>query len=296
MKRTVLVPTIVINTGVAILHHQEVKLALIWESFKMRITDLYESKLNEDMGALPSMAELIVMAVVAQTSFAALKMMVKTAYKTGKGLNKIRKLAKAAGVALDAKINPDMYYDDEDEVMEAYIKTSKDASDALGVLRGKGKKIERGQDDDQGNLANQYASDTWDVYSWIEARTNRFQNIDPKFKSAIDDMMTLRSEAKKLETKPGSGKNSRFGNQIVTTLYPVMQYIDAHNFNQDDVMEDANSKMLDAAMKAIEHMIKQDGNKQSVSGYAYEVSRVFGGKPDARTLAAHYEKEKLNAS
>lgn len=177
MKESAPVLTIVINTGVAILHHQEVKLALIWESFKMRITDLYESAINEDMGALPSMAELIVMAVVAQTSFAALKMMVKTAYKTGKGLNKIRKLAKAAGVALDAKINPDMYYDDEDEVME-----------------------------------------------------------------------------------------------------------------------DANSKMLDAAMKAIEHMIKQDGNKQSVSGYAYEVSRVFGGKPDARTLAAHYEKEKLNAS
>ena len=122
----------------------------------------------------------------------------------------------------------------EDDVQEAYIKTSKDASDTLGVLRGKGKKIERGQDDDQGNLANQYASDVWDVYSWIEARTNGFKGIDPKFQSAIDDMMTLRGEAKKLETKPGSGKNGRFGNQIVNTLYPVMQYIDAHDFNQDE--------------------------------------------------------------
>ena len=122
----------------------------------------------------------------------------------------------------------------EDDVQEAYIKTSKDASDALGVLRGKGKKIETGDDEYDGNLANEYASDVWDVYSWIEAKTNGFQGIDPKFQSAIDDMMTLRGEAKKLETKPGSGKNGKFGNQIVNTLYPVMQYIDAHDFNQDE--------------------------------------------------------------
>ena len=122
----------------------------------------------------------------------------------------------------------------EDDVQEAYIKTSKDASDALGVLRGKGKKIETGDDEYDGNLANEYASDVWDVYSWIEAKTNGFQGIDPKFQAAIDDMMALRKEAKKLETQPGSGKNGKFGNQIVNTLYPVMQYIDAHDFNQEE--------------------------------------------------------------
>jgi len=122
----------------------------------------------------------------------------------------------------------------EDDVQEAYIKTSKDASDALGVLRGKGKKIETGDNEYDGNLANEYASDVWDVYSWIEAKTNGFQGIDPKFQAAIDDMMALRKEAKKLETQPGSGKNGKFGNQIVNTLYPVMQYIDAHDFNQEE--------------------------------------------------------------
>jgi len=122
----------------------------------------------------------------------------------------------------------------EDNVQEAIIKTAKDASDALGVLRGKGKKIETGDGEYEGNLANEYASEVWDVYSWIESKTNGFQGIDPKFQSAIDDMMTLRGEAKKLETKPGSGKNGKFGNQIVNTLYPVMQYIDAHDFNQEE--------------------------------------------------------------
>ena len=134
--------------------------------------------------------------------------------------------------------------DDEDDVQEAYIKTSKDASDALGVLRGKGKKIETGDDEYEGNLANEYANEVWDVYSWIEARTNGFQGIDPKFQAAIDAMMALRKEAKKLETEPGSGKNARFGNQIVNTLYPVMQYIDAHDFDkkEDDGTEESEEQ------------------------------------------------------
>jgi hypothetical protein len=122
----------------------------------------------------------------------------------------------------------------EEEVQEGTIKTAQDASDALGVLRGKGKKIETGDGEYEGNLANEYANQVWYVYSWIEAKTKGFQDIDPKFQSAIDDMMTLRGEAKKLETKPGSGKNGKFGNQIVNTLYPVMQYIDAHDFNQEE--------------------------------------------------------------
>ena len=128
----------------------------------------------------------------------------------------------------------------DDQVQEAYIKTSKDASDALGVLRGKGKKIETGDGEYEGNLANEYANEVWDVYSWIEARTNGFQGIDPKFQAAIDAMMALRKEAKKLETEPGSGKNARFGNQIVNTLYPVMQYIDETDFDKkedDDTMD-----------------------------------------------------------
>ena len=76
-----------------------------------------ERSITEDFGSVPPLAELIVMAVVAKTSVSVLIGMFKVAIKTGKGINKLRKLANAAGVALDAKINPDMYYDD-DEVYE----------------------------------------------------------------------------------------------------------------------------------------------------------------------------------
>ena len=147
--------------------------------------------------------------------------------------------------------------DDEADLDEAYIKTSKDASDALGVLRGKGKKIETGDGEYAGNLANEYASEVWDVYSWIEARTSGFQGIDPKFQEAIDAMMALRKEAKKLETQPGSGKNGKFGNQIVNTLYPVMQYIDAHDF---DKKEDDDT--MDVKINSKGQLSKDDGTEE----------------------------------
>jgi hypothetical protein len=129
---------------------------------------------------------------------------------------------------------------EENDLEEAYINTSKDAVEVLGALRGMGKKIERGQDDDQGNLANQYVGDTWDVYSFIEARTNGFSGLDKNAKQAIEAMMKLRGEAKKLETETGSGLNARFGNQIVNTLYPVIEYLYTTDFDrtkEDDTMD-----------------------------------------------------------
>ena len=147
----------------------------------------------------------------------------------------------------------------EEEVQEAYIDTSKDAIEVLGALRGKGKAIERGQDDDQGNLANQYVSDVWDVYSFIEARTNGFSGLDKPAKAAIEAMMKLRGEAKKLETEPGSGKNARFGNQIVNTLYPVMEYLYTTDFDRNKKEDDTDEG--NAYSKAVADA-KRDGKKK----------------------------------
>jgi hypothetical protein len=65
----------------------------------------------------------------------------------------------------------------EQQVDEAYINTSKDAVEVLANLRKIGKSIERGQGSYEGNLANEYANDVWDVYSFIEARTNGFKAL-----------------------------------------------------------------------------------------------------------------------
>ena len=146
----------------------------------------------------------------------------------------------------------------EDDLEEAYINTSKDAVEVLGTLRGMGKKIERGQDDDQGNLANQYVSDVWDVYSFIEARTNGFSGLDKGAKAAIDAMMKLRGEAKKLETKPGSGKNARFGNAIVNTLYPVIEYLYTTDFDRNKKEDDTEEGNAYSGAIA---QAKKDGKK-----------------------------------
>ena len=148
----------------------------------------------------------------------------------------------------------------EEQVDEAYINTSKDAVEVLANLRKIGKSIERGQGEYEGNLANEYANDVWDVYSFIEARTNGFQGIDKNAKAAIDDMMTLRGEAKKLETEPGSGKNGQFGNQIVNTLYPVMEYLYTTKFDRN--AKEGDDDTMDVKINSKDQLSKDDGKEQ----------------------------------
>jgi len=124
-------------------------------------------------------------------------------------------------------------YDDFDiEISMNEGFTRNDAIDILGDLRGKGKKIERGTDTYKGNLANEYVSGVWDVYTFLQNSLGISGMSDPKLKEILEPVMQLRGEAKKLETKPGSGENARFGNQIVNALYPLIVYI-------RDVMDEA---------------------------------------------------------
>ena len=111
----------------------------------------------------------------------------------------------------------------EDDLEEAYINTSKDAIAVLGNLRKIGKSIERGQGTYDGNLAGEYANDVYDVISWLDANAD---TSNPKFQQVIRPVIELRKKAKGMEREPGSGKDARFGNEIVNTLYPLMQWIE----------------------------------------------------------------------
>jgi hypothetical protein len=115
-------------------------------------------------------------------------------------------------------------YKAEKDLDEAYVKTSKDAIDTLGALRKIGKSIETGDGEYEGNLANMYVNDVYDVISWVE---NNLDINDPKYKQVIDPVVALRKKAKGMERETGSGKDARFGNEIVNTLYPLMQWIEA---------------------------------------------------------------------
>ena len=76
-----------------------------------------ERSITEDFGSVPPLAELIVMAVVAKTSVSVLITMFKVAIKTGKGVRKLKQIANNAGIALDAKMNPDMYESTKEELL-----------------------------------------------------------------------------------------------------------------------------------------------------------------------------------
>jgi hypothetical protein len=174
----------------------------------------------------------------------------------------------------------------EDDLEEAYIKTRKDAVEALGRLRGIGKKIETGKDTYDGNLANEYVSDVYDVYSWMDSKLGIGGMNDPKLKEVLGPVMELRGEAKKLETKPGSGENARFGNQIVNALYPLMVYI-------RDIMEepkDEGNAYAHAVRKA-----KMDGKKKGDKVQGPDGDEITLEKDDKTPLGefilSYYDRE-----
>jgi hypothetical protein len=133
-----------------------------------------------------------------------------------------------------------------DDLEEAYINTSKDAIAVLGNLRKIGKSIELGQGSYDGNLAGMYVNDVYEVITWLQSNAD---TSDPKFKQIIAPVIELRKKAKSMEREPGSGKDAGFGNEIVNTLYPLMQWIEmnAQVCREADVSEGLGSMLKNVA-------------------------------------------------
>ena len=60
--------------------------------------------ISEDVAGLPPLSDIVAMATVAGLAAPVMIAMLKAAYKTGKGINALRKIAKRAGVALSDKV------------------------------------------------------------------------------------------------------------------------------------------------------------------------------------------------
>ena len=172
-------------------------------------------------------------------------------------------------------------------VSEAYINTPKDAIDTLGNLRKIGKSIETGQGIDDNlvsygsepydNLANMYANDVNDVLSWLD---NNADTNDPKYKQIVAPVMELLKKAKGMERKPGSGKDAQFGNEIVNTLYPLMQWIEMNV--EVEVKEAAKPDFLD---------IDGDGDKKEPMKKAVKDKKKVE-EAEGETIHAWWETQK----
>jgi hypothetical protein len=145
----------------------------------------------------------------------------------------------------------------EGQINEAYIYTTADAVNVLANLRKISKNIEIGNPY-KGNLANEYVNDVWDVYTWLE---NTDANMyDPKLKPILADVFELRKKAKALEAQPDSGQNTQLANQIVNTLYPLMQWIEMNvKSGRRGVAEDLDAiKKLAGRSSPTENFINTD--------------------------------------
>jgi len=175
-------------------------------------------------------------------------------------------------------------YDDFDiEISMNEGFTRNDAIDILGDLRGKGKKIERGTDTYKGNLANEYVSGVWDVYTFLQNSLGISGMSDPKLKEILEPVMQLRGEAKKLETKPGSGENARFGNQIVNALYPLLVYIRDHmeEPKNESIREEYSNVVVKGNNTKIPTVAQQLGWKTEPSVMGREFTTIL---PDSKPL------------
>jgi len=151
-----------------------------------------------------------------------------------------------------AKLEGDTGSFSEDTIKEAYINNTKDAIDILGRLRGKGKQLERGQQEYKGNLPNEYVNDVWDVWTWMESKLGGGAEAnDPKLKAIMQEVFWLRGEAKKMERNysPDLERSedhmgaAGFGNMVVNTLYPLMQWLDMNDskLNEFDIKKSFNN-------------------------------------------------------
>ena len=95
------------------------------------------------------------------------------------------------------------------------------------------------------------------MYTYIENKTNGFQDIDDNGQNAIDAMMSLRKTAKSLETKPDSGSDGKFGNAIVNTLYPVMQWLEQSGIGED--ADDADKQKTPLGEFILSYFDRQNG-------------------------------------
>ena len=189
--------------------------------------------------------------------------------------------AKKAAAKWARSQGADRFYVMESTINEAYIKTSKDAINTLGALRKIGKHIETGENTYDGNLANQFANDVYDVISWVE---NNLNTNDPKYTQILAPVIELRKKAKSMERELGSGKDARFGNQIVNTLYPLMQWIEMNSTNNaneginEDISQEAHHMERDHEVQ----MARSDLYK--TANYAIKLHSILKGISEEQGL------------
>lgn len=230
----------------------------------MKINEVATSHVAEELGSIPPLADLIVMAVVGQTTVAALKTAIPIAFKTGKGLLKLKRLADKAGVKLARHaMGEDIEQFDPENPMSSSV-----AIDGYGVLNLDTlmKNISR----DLQQMAN--ASDNPQKYRNLEYQLYNNGVFKAKLEAVIDAL----NELQKIKSR--GGKRSV---NIQREAFDKDAYAAKLAVQQQD-------KFFKAALAALDRLVKSDPRGQSVGGYAFDIARAFQGI-DGKELARAYD-------
>lgn len=130
----------------------------------------------------------------------------------------------------------------------AYINNTHDVIEILLELRSDASRIKNNSGVYEGNLANRFVGEIWDVHTWLENRTD---NSDDKLKDAMEPVMKLRGEAKAVERDMNNCNNKQLAEGIVTTLYDLMLYV-AQNKKEIDLKDsELREKMNQQAQRGL---------------------------------------------
>lgn len=254
-----------------------------------------EAELSEDLGSIPPLTDLIVMAVVGQTTVATLK----AAFKVGKNLVKLKKLANRAGVKLADTVmgeNVDPAYDwmSKHEKMQEYHINAANAArkandqklfqqhkDAALAHRKAELQWERNTNDGKALTMSQGAMQ---LSKQLNAPQESIEESNPFTDARMNAIKAGKKEfTVKGKTYPITGDTSDEEEAIKN---------EAVNRNelQSKLAARASEKFYDSALQALHRLVTNDPRGQTVGGYAFDIARAFQGL-NGRQLEKMYKQK-----
>ena len=256
-----------------------------------------KEKVEEDLSSLPPLADLIVMAVVGQTTVAALK----AAWKTGKYALKLKRLADKAGVKLNNAV-----MGESNPFTDARMNAIKAGKKEFTV---NGKKYQVTGDTSDEREAIELDEDIPDmapVYRNIKSGINdAYGTIDELDFIILKLQKTIAEEYGEDDVPDEYLKPLNFITNTSQKITSALRHI-ADIAKNDEIFEAVNrdeyiatlaakqnDKFFAAALAALDRLVKSDPRGQDVGGYAFDIARAFNGV-NGKELVAAYSASAMN--
>ena len=242
-----------------------------------------KEKVSEDFGSIPPLTDLIVMAVVGQTTVAALK----AAYKTGKYALKLKRLADKAGVKLNNAVMGEQGVAESNPFTDARMNAIK-AGKKEFTVNGKKYRVTGDTSDEEEAIANEGILDDIKTRYRMKSRIKDFE-LDREDNDKFGLQRPAQDRAERRLRK-------KLGKSVPSRLNPDQTQNEAVNRDEyaAKLAAQQKDKFFAAALAALDRLVKSDPRGQSVDGYAFDISRAFNGINGKELVAAYSATNESN--